>query len=278
MNARRLRALALGIALAAAPPLAAQQAAEEAGTPRTVERQWLWGAGRASVLDTYLTPLTTCGPDFSIDHRTRRLFRPERRMGKERWHVHAHYAAHLAYTRPAPSTANDRLWDAELTATAAIVRRWPLGHGFAIYCGPALTFSGGGTYDTRSGNNPAQGRAAIALAAAGGAEWKFRIARRTAEVRIDAEAPLAGLCFAPQYGQSYYEIFSLGHTSGIIRFTQPANAPTASLLCTAALPLGRSRITLGYQADVRQSRLGGLKRHAWRNAFMLGFTRTLRVI
>mgnify|MGYP000532505121 FL=1 len=36
------------------------------------ERQWLWGAGRANVLDTYLSPLTYEGPDFAAQHRTER--------------------------------------------------------------------------------------------------------------------------------------------------------------------------------------------------------------
>ena len=96
-----------------------------------------------------------------------------------------------------------------------------------------------------------------------------------AGVRLSADMQLTGAQFSPEYGQSYYEIFSLGHTDGIIHFTHPGNCPTARLLSEVVLPVKRARITLGYLADVRQSKLGGLKRHAWRHTFMIGYTRKL---
>lgn len=138
--------------------------------------------------------------------------------------------------------------------------------------------SGGFTYNTRGSNNPAQGRLGLALNASGLAEYRFPLFRKTAAARLSADMQLTGVQFSPEYGQSYYEIFSLGHTDGIIHFTHPGNCPTYRLQATVTLPVWGAQLTLGYEADVRQSKLGGLKRHAWRNQFLIGYTRHLKLL
>ena len=95
---------------------------------------------------------------------------------------------------------------------------------------------------------------------------------------VQADVQLAGLQFSPEYGQSYYEIFGLGHTAGIVHFTHPLNCPTGRLLTTLSLPLRRASLHIGYLADVRQSKLGGLKRHAWRNCLTIGYSYRLQRI
>ena len=261
------------ILLALSLPIAAQTQADSPPV-HTVERTWLWGAGRANVLDTYLTPQDYTGPDLLIDHRTERAARWDKnRWGKGRWQVAAHYTAHLAYL--SSPTDDGREWDTELTAAAALAREWKLSPRFSLMAGPQLEASGGGTYNTRNGNNPAQGRFGLQLQAMARADYRFPLFGRQAQARLLCELPLVGAQFAPQYGQSYYEIFSLGHTSGIIHFTHPANVPSLRLQATATLPILGSGLTLGYMADIRQSRLSSLKRHAWRHAFVLGFTRTI---
>lgn len=41
----------------------------QAQTPNVTTRTWLWGVGHASVLDTYLSPLTYTGTDFTLLHQ-----------------------------------------------------------------------------------------------------------------------------------------------------------------------------------------------------------------
>ena len=136
----------------------------------------------------------------------------------------------------------------------------------------------GFTYNLRGTNNPAQGRLGTALLLSALAEYSFTLRRRTAVARLTIDSPMAGVQFAPEYGQSYYEIFSLGHSDGVVRFTHPGNAPSCRLTATVQLPLRASHLTLGYTGDVRQSRLNHLKRHAWHNCFMIGYTRSLYVV
>lgn len=237
--------------------------------PHTTERQWLWGAGSASLLDTYLSPLTYHGTNLVVLNRTERLAH----WGRGHVTVAGLYSVHGAYAQS--PTDEGKYLDTEFTASGGWHYNWHPTRHWRLAAGGLLEGSGGFTYNTRNGNNPAQGRLGLALCASGLAEYHFELFKKPALARVQVDAQMMGVQFAPEYGQSYYEIFSLGHSSGIIHFTHPGNCPTARLLSEVVLPVKRARITLGYLADVRQSKLGGLKRHAWRHTFMIGYTRKL---
>ena len=256
-------------------PVGAQTAADSTDVPSVrpvTEYCWLWGAGSGNVLDTYLSPLEYTGPNFSLLHRTERPFsRKHRRLT-----VQGLYTGHLAYLHS--PTDDGKEWDAEISAAGGCL--YDLHHTphWRLAAGALAELTGGFTYNTRGSNNPAQGRLGISLSATALAQYAFRFFRRPAKVTVQTDIQMVGAQFSPEYGQSYYEIFSLGHTSGIVHFTHPGNCPTGRLQAYLTLPLGGANWTLGYLADVRQSRLGGLKRHAWRNCFMIGYTRHLQLI
>lgn len=275
MYSKILRILLL-CALTLAPAMVkAQNCVDTTAAWRTAgvtERQWLWGIGRANVLDTYLSPLEYEGPNLSARHRTERLAR----WGKGRVTVQSHFGGHLAYLHS--PTDDGKEWDAELSAAGGWFYNWNPVPRLRLAAGGLLEMSGGFTYNTRGSNNPAQGRLGLALYASGLAEYRFPLFRKTATARLAADMQLMGAQFSPEYGQSYYEIFSLGHTDGIIHFTQPGNCPTYRLQATITLPVWGAQLTLGYEADLRQSKLGGLKRHAWRNQFVIGYTRHLKLL
>ncbi len=264
--------LLLCLALSAKAQTTACEPVDSSGArSRICEKQWLWGIGRANVLDTYLSPLEYTGKDLCMTWRTER---------KARWgkgvNVVAQYTAHTAYLHS--PTDDGKEWDGEFSAAGGWMRSWKLTPHWRLAAGGLAEASGGFTYNTRGSNNPAQGRIGVQLEATALAEYTFRIGRKSASARLQADAPLVGAQFSPVYGQSYYEIFSLGHSQGVVHFTHPGNVPTARLLAVATLPLWRSHISIGYLADIRQSRLGGLRRHAWRNSLMIGYTRTLHIL
>lgn len=245
------------------PPSAASMRHD---APKTTTREWLWGIGRANILDTYLSPLTYKGTDFSLLHRTERLAH----WGRGRVKVKSQYDGHVSYAKS--PTDDGKAFDAELTASGGWLYDWHFSR-WSVGVGGLMEASGGFTYNTRNSNNPAQARLGVSLLALGKVTYRFPMFRREAVASVEMSGQAMGVQFAPEYGQSYYEIFSLGHTNGIIHFTHPANCPSGRLLATLTLPILRANVTLGYIADVRQSKLAGLKRHAWRNSFMIGYTR-----
>ncbi|MGG6550492.1 UNVERIFIED_CONTAM: DUF3316 domain-containing protein, partial [Prevotella sp. 15_C9] len=65
-------------------------------------------------------------------------------------------------------------------------------------------------YNTRNGNNPEQAYLGLNLAPRLSADYAFRIRSHPFQIRYEAQVPLVGVMFSPNYGQSYYEIFSRG--------------------------------------------------------------------
>lgn len=242
------------------------------GEPIVTHRQWLWGIGRANLLDTYLSPLEYAGTNLTLLHQTRR----PARWGRGRVLTVSTYSLQGAYV--ASPTDDGKEWDAELSASGGWLYSFVDNRRWTVAVGGQLEGSSGFTYNTRGQNNPAQGRLGAALLASGLTEYRFPLFRRTASVALQLDAQLLGAQFSPEYGQSYYEIFSLGHSDGVVHLTHLGNCPSARLLTAVTLPVWGAKVTLGYMADVRQSRLGGLKRHAWRNTFMVGYTRSLRLV
>lgn len=240
-------------------------------TLRTCLRRWQWSIGRANVLDTYLTPLEYTGPNLGILHQSER----RARWGRGRVLTLGRYRWQGAYT--ASPTDDGKALDMELSAaggwawTAVHTPRW------RVAVGGLTELSGGFTYNTRGQNNPAQGRLGLSLSPYLMSEYSFPLMARRATVRMEVDAQLAGVQFAPGYGQSYYEIFSLGHSDGVVHFTHPANCPSAFVQVLAEWPILGAKVVTGWQSDLRQSRLGGLKRHAWRNAFTIGYTREIMI-
>ena len=245
---------------------------ETSSTSRLTQRQWLWGIGGISLLDTYLSPLTYKGMNLCFVHQTERK---ARRLGKSLT-LHSFYSGHFDYTQS--PTEDGKNLDAELTAAGSLLHNFTLAPQWRLGLGGTLEGSSGFTYNTRGSNNPAQGRLGISLAASALLEYRFSFIRQRATARLQADAQVAGVQFSPQFGQSYYEIFSLGHSDGVVHFTHPGNCPSIRLQALVTLPIKSARLTLGYLSDIRQSKLGNLKRHAWRNNFVIGYTRRLHIV
>ncbi len=274
---RRLRSIAIaGLLLLAGQQarcdMVAGSGAEADTASRVTTHEWLYGVGRSNVLDTYLSPLEYTGPALGVSHRSERTAR----WGRGRVIVQGYFAGRGAYLRSAAD--NHKEWDAELTAAVAWLRRWQPAAGWLLAAGGTGSLSGGFTYNTANGNNPAQGRLAADIGLTALTQYGFRIGRVPLALRSQAEAPMLGFMFSPRYGQSYYEIFSLGHSDRNVCLTHPFNAPSLRWTTTLRLRCLGATLSVGYMADIRQSHVNNLKRHAWTHQFVVGYVRRLRLI
>lgn len=248
------------------------QATMMAAQERVVNRTMLFGIGHLGLLDTYLSPQNYDGTAFSatlLTERKARWAKTDRVSVIGRFDIYGGYAE--------PAAKNTTMYDAQLTLGGGLRYNWLLNQRLLLAVGGLLELTGGGTFHSNNGNNPAQGRLAADLALSAQMDYAFRIKNKDWYLRVLADAPLIGAMFTPNYGQSYYELLLLDHQDKNVRFTYPANLPTIRLMTTLTIPVGKSRMVVGYQADVRQSNIAGLKRHAWRNEFIIGFSRTLSI-
>jgi len=235
---------------------------------RATRHRWLFGLfGTQNILDTYLSPYEYTGGAHGNLHITEK---PVRWGGG---HVRNVRQMVTSFSYVKSPTDDGKELDFQLTYGYGYTYGRKLGTRWRLAAGGMAEAAGGFTYNTRNGNNPAQGRLALDLAATGSAEYDFPLFRRTWKARLQFDAPLLGGMFTPNYGQSYYEIFSLGHYDRNVRFTPPFNAPGLRLLTTIDIPVRKVTLTVGYHADVRQSHVNGLKRHAWSHTFVFGFVR-----
>lgn len=267
--------------LAASLPTSAQQSA--------VERSWLFGTGHSAIYDEYLSPLDYTGPHVSLGMQNMRTAH----WGHKRVSQLTQFEVNGSY---AHSPGNHgRFYDGQVTVGFGWLYRFrpqaTLGWDLAL--GGLAEFTGGGTYSTRNGNNPAQGRGAFDIAPSAVFSYAFHAPKRLrvtskipntkkktehyCRLRVQLDVPLAGLMFSPQYGQSYYELFSLGHYDHNVCFTYPVNAPSARLQATLHVPVTHAaQIVVGYRGEARQSHVNDLGRHAWQNGVVVGFTRELK--
>lgn len=256
----------------AAADTAACRADTAAPACRVTVHEWLYGAGCLNVLDTYLSPLEYTGPALSALHRSLRTAR----FGAGRVEVEGLFLGHAALL--SSPTGDHRAWDASFSAAVAWRRRWHPLRRLRLSAGGTGEAAVGFTYLNISGNNPAQGRLALTAGLSVAAEWQFAVCRSACSVASELGLPLLGARFTPAYGQSYYELFSLGHYDRNVRFTHPFNAPSLRWLTAVRLPLLGARLSVAYLADVRQARQVGLKHHAWHNALLVGYVRHLQLL
>ena len=84
--------------------------------------------------------------------------------------------------------------------------------------------------------------------------------------------------FSPHYGQSYYEIFTLGNSDGVIQFTSLHNQPSVRQMLSIDFPVRYAKLRFSYMADLQQSDVNNIKTHTYSHVFMVGFVKDLYLI
>ena len=132
-------------------------------------------------------------------------------------------------------------------------------------------------YNTYNGNNPAQMQAALQLRPSAAANYVFPLFKRSSILRYEVSAPLVGLMFSPNYGQSYYEIFGRGNYDHNIVPTTIVSTPSLSHLLTLDFPISRrkpqNKLRIGYLGDYRQAEVNNLKFHHYSHLIVIGWTK-----
>lgn len=236
---------------------------------RIITRATMYGIGTTNVFDTYLSPQEYRGIDFRVSRESMRMTR----LMNGNISQQTFFQADLGYTHN--KADNNNTLSALANWNYGLHYNFPVTNNFKLLAGGVADLNGGFVYNLRNGNNPAQARAYINLAASGMAVWKLRMANRPLTLRYQINLPLAGVMFMPNYGQSYYEIFTLGHWDGVVNFTSLHNQPSMRQMLTADFTVGRISLRLAYLWDAQQSNVNGIKTHTYSHVFMAGFVKKL---
>lgn len=242
------------------------QEQDVSGQARTITSAKMVGVGWQSLQDTYLSPLHYNGMDLSyISHTVREC------EGKA-W-------SRIIINEGNISRVTDKADKGAMISGSyhfeyGAVRSWQ-------FFDDRLTLSAGGEgdvtlgviYNTRGGNNLAQARASLNIGPKGRASYAL-----TKDITLNGElsAPLAGICFSPNYGQSYYEIFTLGNYDHNAVPTTFLSTPSLRMMVTADITFLKTRWRLGWSGNYHQQKVNNLKQHVYSNDFIIGIVRTIK--
>lgn len=246
----------------------AQHSTHDAINPyRVVQRSTLHGISLLNTLDTYLSGYDHKGAGYHIQHETLR----RAHTGSYKWVFRTRTDATLGI---ATQHSNSQLL---LMAS----RRWSgyhpftIGNNLKILAGAQIRAEGGALYTPAYSNNPVSAKAGVTMDASAMAVYTFLIGEKEYRARYTMDIPLIGAMFAPEYGQSYYEIFGLGHTRGIIHISSPFNAPSMTHSFGIDIPTRKSTLRIAYIADIYQSDINSLRTHIYTHSFLVGYSRTI---
>lgn len=245
------------------------QAQDSLQATRHVMRSVMIGAGHNNTFETYLSPLEYEGPEVRFAYETMRMTRlMEGNVSAQNlFQLHASYTENISQT--------NHTYGGLVNWNYALHYQFRPAKGLKILFGPMLDLNAGVVYNRRNSNNPAQAKAYGGLGASGMLIYRFRIKNYPLTVRWQANLPLLGVMFSPEFGESYYEIFSLGNGGRNVVFTSLHNNPSLRQLLTLDFPVGNTVMRVGYVCDLQQAKVNNLKSHTYSHDFMIGVVRNL---
>lgn len=240
---------------------------------RYVMHSRVFGIGSTNILDTYLSPLQYKGTNISMLRENMRFTK----ILDGKVSVQNMLQVNLSYSENRAETSS------EIASMVKWTYAWHYQHelikDLKLLFGPMADLNGGFVYNAGNSNNPAQAKAYVNIDASAMLIYKFRLFNQPFTARYQLNVPLIGLMFSPDYGESYYQMFSLNNFSGKnIVFTTPHNQPSCMQLLTLDFPLCNNTIRVGYLMDIEQAKVNGLKSHMWNHSFMIGLVKNFYIL
>lgn len=234
-------------------------------------RTILVGVGRTNQLDTYLSPMEYTGMQYSFIVQSERMTHLASRRISFQSTFHGAFTSTDNPAGTADYLGGRLAYDAGWHYHYSPVKNLDLKGGAMI--GADIGF----LYNDRNGNNPAQGRFNADVSLSAGGSYAFSLWKLPMKASYQADMPMLGLMFCPEFGESYYEISQTGVGHDLI-CAHPGNALSLRQTLTMDFCLRRITLRIGYLCDIRQQNARNLKYHDYSHSFMFGFVRNFQLM
>lgn len=250
--------------------LLAQEATDTLRGDKIITNAQMIGIGGVQILDTYLSPEEYTGTELRyLSHTVRQ------REGRK-WSRLLLHQGSFSYSKNRADNSNNVAGAYQFSYGAH--RNWQLlGGKMNVRAGAQADLYAGFLYNTRNGNNPAQARLSLNVSPSAAVSYRFNIKRVPLKATYEASIPLLGVMFSPNYGQSYYEIFTRGNYDHNAVPTTIGSTPSLRNMLTLDFTLSKTTFRIGWLGDFRQARVNNLKYHEYSNMLILGIVRSFKI-
>lgn len=244
---------------------------KDPGPQKVITNARMIGVGGTDILDTYISPEKYRGTELRYISHTTRMREWGTRVSRQ--------IVHQGYLSRSENRSGDGTEIAGMYCFSYGAHyNWNIAGGcINLKAGATLNADAGFLYNTRNGNNPAQARLAVSVAPSAAVTWRFEALKKRMALRYEVGAPLIGLMFSPNYGQSYYEIFNRGDYDHNIVPTTIVSTPSLRQMLTLDIPLGRTALRVGWLGDWQQAEVNDIKYHNYSNMLVLGIVRSFKL-
>lgn len=235
--------------------------AQEDNALMPTNRSTVVGVGRSTLVDTYLSPLDYTGTGLSI------LSETFRKAGfiNDKLVLQQQFAIDVAFTKNPAHTSSEYYGN----ISYKIKTLYPIIKidNFKLLAGGGVQAGLGGIYNVRNSNNPGSIKTSVNLDLSAMVLYNWN--RFT--FRWQLSTPFVGMFFSPAYGQSYYEIFSLGNDGGTVQLASFNNYLALQNYITVDIPIKNVTLRTGYLGGYYKTDVNNIYTNIVSHQFVLGF-------
>ncbi|MDR2816920.1 MAG: DUF3316 domain-containing protein [Proteiniphilum sp.] len=226
-----------------------------------VNQSTLFGIGKAFLNDSYLSPLRYNGISISLMHD--RIKRTPYFSGNLL--LQQQFLIQTAITKNPTASASEYYGNLDYRITGF----YPLfaTSNLRLLGGGGWEASLGGIYNVRNSNNPGSLKTSTNLNLSAMAIYNWKIFT----FRWQLATPFAGIFFSPEYGHSYYEIFTLGNNKGTLHFGSFHNQRALRNYFSVDVPVCNVTLRAAYLGDYYNTHVNELITRTISHQFMIGF-------
>lgn len=226
---------------------------------------YVLGIGSANILDTYISPEKYKGSE--IRYGSTRIHHYKQTA----WQWRLMYMGNVSFTENRAENVDEI--GGEVVVQYAWQRNWSF-NKVTLSVGPTIEGKLGFLYNTRNQNNPAQAEMAINIGPSFSATIPLcKVFNHPLTLSYDGSMPFFGLMFSPNYGQSYYEIFSKDDYDRNVVPTTFFSTPSYRHSVNFSIGLKKSNIIVGYMGDYQQAKVNNLKYNHFSHLFVIGYSK-----